>query len=136
MPKSKRSKTVHLTQVDKKTREHKEKLFNSIRAAVPEYQHCFVLDFSNMRNTYLQDLRRAMGDSRYALLPSLRFPSSSCALLLALRAGNTRRSKRESVKGDISNLSSPTASSSARQNSWPRPWARPKTKPKPTASMP
>lgn len=64
MPKSRRAKVVHLTQVSKKTRENKDKLFQNIRDAVPEYQHCFVFSVDNMRNSYLKEVRREMSDSR------------------------------------------------------------------------
>ncbi|KUI65653.1 Ribosome assembly factor mrt4 [Cytospora mali] len=64
MPKSKRSKVFHLTQVNKKTREQKEKLFEDIRETVPKYEHCFVLGFDNMRNNHLKDVRRELKDSR------------------------------------------------------------------------
>ncbi|KUI56983.1 Ribosome assembly factor mrt4 [Cytospora mali] len=64
MPKSKRSKVYHLTQVSKKTREQKEKLFEDIRETVPKYEHCFVLGFDNMRNNHLKDVRRELKDSR------------------------------------------------------------------------
>ena len=66
MPKSKRSKVYHLTQVTKKTREQKEKLFQNIRECIPEYQHCFVFNVDNMRNNYLKDVRHELSDSRYA----------------------------------------------------------------------
>lgn len=65
MPKSKRSKVVHLTQVAKKTREQKDQLFSNIREQVPEYQHCIVFNVDNMRNNYLKDVRRELSDSRY-----------------------------------------------------------------------
>lgn len=64
MPKSRRSKVVHMTQVDKKTREDKEKLFQNIRDAIPEYQHCFVFSVDNMRNSHLKDVRRELSDCR------------------------------------------------------------------------
>lgn len=67
MPKSKRSKVIHLTQVDKKTREHKERLFENIRESIPNYQHIFVFSIDNMRNTYLKDVRQEMSDSRIFL---------------------------------------------------------------------
>lgn len=69
MPKSRRSKVVHLTQVNKKTREDKDKLFQNIRDAVPEYQTCFVFGVDNMRNSYLKEVRRELSDSRYAFFP-------------------------------------------------------------------
>ncbi|EFY93907.1 60S acidic ribosomal protein P0, putative [Metarhizium acridum CQMa 102] len=64
MPKSKRAKVFHLTQVTKKTREQKDKLFQNIRDAVPEYQHCFVFSVDNMRNSYLKNVRHELNDSR------------------------------------------------------------------------
>ncbi|KAK4135329.1 ribosomal protein L10 [Trichocladium antarcticum] len=64
MPKSKRSKVYHMTQVAKKTRENKDKLFANIRESIPEYQHCFVFSIDNMRNNYLKDVRRELGDCR------------------------------------------------------------------------
>ena len=64
MPKSKRSKVVHLTQVSKKTRQDKDRLFQNIRDAVPDFQHCFVFSVDNMRNNHLKDVRRELSDSR------------------------------------------------------------------------
>ncbi|KAG5961341.1 mRNA turnover and ribosome assembly protein [Claviceps arundinis] len=64
MPKSRRAKTFHLTQVSKKTREQKDKLFQNIRDAVPEYQHCFVFSVDNMRNSALKDVRHELNDCR------------------------------------------------------------------------
>lgn len=64
MPKSKRNKVVHLSQVNKKTREDKDKLFQNIRDTVPEFQTCLVFSVDNMRNSYLKDVRRELSDSR------------------------------------------------------------------------
>ncbi|KAG6015764.1 mRNA turnover and ribosome assembly protein [Claviceps lovelessii] len=64
MPKSRRAKTFHLTQVSKKTREQKDKLFQNIRDAIPEYQHCFVFSVDNMRNSALKDVRHELNDCR------------------------------------------------------------------------
>jgi mRNA turnover protein 4 len=64
MPKSKRAKVFHLTQVSKKTKEQKEKLFENIRECVPQYQHCFVFAIDNMRNSYLKDVRHELKDCR------------------------------------------------------------------------
>ncbi|PHH64705.1 hypothetical protein CDD81_4146 [Ophiocordyceps australis] len=60
MPKSKRAKIVHLTQVSKKTRQHKDKLIDSIRDALPNYQHCLIIRVDNMRNTHLKDVRHEL----------------------------------------------------------------------------
>ncbi|KAI1099164.1 ribosomal protein L10 [Jackrogersella minutella] len=64
MPKSKRSKVVQMTQVNKKTKEDKERLFENIRGCIPEYQYCFVFSVENMRNTYLKGVRQQLHDSR------------------------------------------------------------------------
>ncbi|KOS18711.1 mRNA turnover protein 4 -like protein [Escovopsis weberi] len=64
MPKSRRAKVVNMTQVSKKTREQKDKLFQNIRDSVPEFQHCFVFSVDNMRNNYLKDVRRELSDCR------------------------------------------------------------------------
>lgn len=65
MPKSKRQKLMHLTQVQKKGREHKDKLFENVRAAVPEYQRCFVFSLENSRNTHLKVVRQELTDCKY-----------------------------------------------------------------------
>lgn len=71
MPKSKRAKVYNLTQVTKKNREQKEKLFENIRECIPNYQHCFVFSIDNMRNNYLKDVRKELNDCRYVnCLPS------------------------------------------------------------------
>lgn len=80
MPKSRRAKVFHLTQVSKKTRENKEKLFENIRECIPNYQHCFVFSVDNMRNNHLKDVRKELSDCRYAS-PS---PSPPIRLLLLL----------------------------------------------------
>ena len=56
-----------MTQVNKKTRENKERLFENIRECIPQYQYCFVFGVDNMRNTYLKDVRQELSDSRYVL---------------------------------------------------------------------
>lgn len=64
MPKSRRAKVVHMTQVAKKTREDKDRLFENIRNAVPEFQHCFVFSVDNMRNNHLKTVRHELLDCR------------------------------------------------------------------------
>ncbi|KAL2181364.1 ribosomal protein L10-domain-containing protein [Thermothelomyces heterothallicus CBS 202.75] len=64
MPKSKRARVYHLTQVSKKTREQKDKLFSSIRECIPQYQHCFAFSVDNMRNNYLKEVRHELSDCR------------------------------------------------------------------------
>ena len=70
MPKSKRSKIVHLTKVDKKGKELTLKLFANVRESIDRYQYCFVFSVENMRNTYLKDVRSDLTDSRFVHLPS------------------------------------------------------------------
>lgn len=81
MPKSKRNRTVHMTQVSKKTREHKDKLLENIRDAIPEYQHIFVFSIENMRNTHLQELRKELNDSKYVFTHNLSLPPSLSSIL-------------------------------------------------------
>jgi mRNA turnover protein 4 len=64
MPKSKRAKVVHLSKVDKKTKEHSEKLFNAVKDAADEYAYIYVFSVENMRNNYLKDIRGELSDSR------------------------------------------------------------------------
>ncbi|KAI9051399.1 hypothetical protein LZ554_004446 [Drepanopeziza brunnea f. sp. 'monogermtubi'] len=64
MPKSKRAKVVHLSQVEKKGKELTLKLFANVRECLDEYQHCFVFRVDNMRNTYLKAVRNDFQDSR------------------------------------------------------------------------
>ncbi|CAK7564743.1 MAG: mRNA turnover and ribosome assembly protein [Sporothrix epigloea] len=67
MPKSKREKLLHMSQVQKKTREHKDRLFSNIRDAVPEFEYCYVVRVDNMRNQYIKDVRQEMTDGRLFL---------------------------------------------------------------------
>lgn len=74
MPKSKRNRVVHMTNVTKKTREHKERLFENVRDSLSTYQYCFVFSVDNMRNTHLKEVRQDLSDSRFvspSLPPSL-----------------------------------------------------------------
>jgi mRNA turnover protein 4 len=64
MPKSKRAKVVHLTQVDKKGKELTLKLFANVQESIDKYQYIFVFSVDNMRNTYLKKVRAELSDSR------------------------------------------------------------------------
>lgn len=65
MPKSKRSKVVHTSQVQKKpAKEINAALFELVQEAVDAYQHIFVFSVDNMRNTYLKEVRQHFSDSR------------------------------------------------------------------------
>jgi mRNA turnover protein 4 len=74
MPKSKRAKVVHLTQVDKKGKELSLKLFGNVQECVDKYQYIFVFSVENMRNTYLKQVRAELSDSRY-VSPSVLVPN-------------------------------------------------------------
>lgn len=69
MPKSKRSKVVHLSKTEKKGKELNEKIFNGVREAAEAYQYIFVYSVDNMRNNYLKDVRSEFSDSRYKYNP-------------------------------------------------------------------
>lgn len=65
MPKSKRARVVHTSQVQKKAgKERSQALFQAIHEAIEQYQHVFVFSVENMRNNYLKDIRQAFSDSR------------------------------------------------------------------------
>ncbi|KAI9720979.1 MAG: mRNA turnover and ribosome assembly protein [Chrysothrix sp. TS-e1954] len=64
MPKSKRAKVVHLSKVEKKTKEHSQKLFASVQECAERFQYCFVFAVNNMRNNYLKDVRQQLPHSR------------------------------------------------------------------------
>jgi mRNA turnover protein 4 len=65
MPKSKRSRAFHMSQVGKKSgREQRDKLFENVRECVPQYQHCLAFSVDNMRNNHLKEVRRELTDSR------------------------------------------------------------------------
>lgn len=65
MPKSKRAKVVHLTKVQKKGKELRERLFAAVQEAAEKYQYCYVFSVDNMRNNYLKEIRTEFTDSRY-----------------------------------------------------------------------
>jgi mRNA turnover protein 4 len=64
MPKSKRAKVVHLTQVSKKDKAHRQKLYTEIQEAADSYPLLLVFSVENMRNTYLKEVRSFFADSR------------------------------------------------------------------------
>ncbi|KAL4402073.1 mRNA turnover and ribosome assembly protein [Malassezia pachydermatis] len=57
MARTKRAKVVSLTQTKAKTRDHKENLMNAVRDAANEYNYIWIFAVSNMRNTYLSEVR-------------------------------------------------------------------------------
>ncbi|KAJ4356590.1 mRNA turnover and ribosome assembly protein [Didymosphaeria variabile] len=65
MPKSKRSKVVHLSKTDKKGKELSQKLFANVQEAADNFQYIFVFAVENMRNSYLKEVRAEFSDSRF-----------------------------------------------------------------------
>ena len=59
MPRSKRSKVVHLTRTATKGTALKNELMNTVRDNVDIYQYAYVLSFDNMRTTFFKDVRKA-----------------------------------------------------------------------------
>lgn len=64
MPKSKRARVIHTSKVQKKDSSHSASLFTSIREASSVYTHILVFTVSNMRNTYLKDVRAQLPNAR------------------------------------------------------------------------
>lgn len=65
MPRSKRARIVHESKTTKKShKEQTRRLYANIHEAVEKYEHLFVFDVNNMRNTYLKDVRTEFADSR------------------------------------------------------------------------
>jgi mRNA turnover protein 4 len=65
MPKSKRARIVHTSQVQKKpSKERTTALFGAVQEATDAHAHVFVFGVENMRNTYLKDVRQHFSDSR------------------------------------------------------------------------
>jgi mRNA turnover protein 4 len=64
MPKSKRAKVVHLTQVDKKDKAHRQKVFADVQEAAALFPYIYVFSIENMRNSCLKEVRTEFSDSR------------------------------------------------------------------------
>lgn len=57
MPKSKRNKIVHLTQVKKKGKDHKEDLMKSLEQYVDQYEFVYFFDFDQTKSDRIMNLR-------------------------------------------------------------------------------
>lgn len=66
MPKSKRARVIHTSQVQKKaSKEKSAALFAAVQEAADAYPHALVFRVDNMRNNYLKDVRQHFaGDGR------------------------------------------------------------------------
>ncbi|KAJ3987917.1 ribosomal protein L10-domain-containing protein [Lentinula detonsa] len=63
MPKSKRSKLVSLTKVDKKTREHKSAVMENVKENAEKWKYCWLFEVGAMRNAHLKTVRNLWKDS-------------------------------------------------------------------------
>ncbi|KAF5369306.1 hypothetical protein D9758_002811 [Tetrapyrgos nigripes] len=63
MPKSKRSKLVSLTKVDKKTRKHKSEMMDKVKENADKWKYCWLFEVGAMRNAHLKTVRNLWKDS-------------------------------------------------------------------------
>jgi mRNA turnover protein 4 len=74
MPKSKRAKIEHLSQVNKKTRKDNDILFEAAQDRARSSPYIYVYNLENVRTNHLQEVRKTFRDSRYA--PALPDPAA------------------------------------------------------------
>ena len=93
MPRSKRVRVEHLTRSKPKGRSHKETLIETIREALKEYPHLYTFDYTNLRASFLKQIRlERQADSRM-------FMGSNRVMAVALG-----RNEEESVAPNIYKL--------------------------------
>ncbi|KAF8169252.1 ribosomal protein L10-domain-containing protein [Pholiota molesta] len=64
MPRSKRSKVViSLTNVSKKTKEHKNAMMTEVQANAEKWRYCWLFEVGSMRNSHLKTVRKLWKDS-------------------------------------------------------------------------
>lgn len=63
MPKSKRNKIVHLTQVKKKGKDHKEELMKQLEQHVAKFKRVFLFDFEETKSDRIMNLRLKLKDT-------------------------------------------------------------------------
>ncbi|EGN98330.1 hypothetical protein SERLA73DRAFT_183279 [Serpula lacrymans var. lacrymans S7.3] len=63
MPKSKRAQLVSLTQVSKKTREHKNALLEEVQKNAEKWKYCWLFEVGAMRNAHLKIVRKLWKDT-------------------------------------------------------------------------
>lgn len=64
MPRSKRNTTVALTKVDKKGKEAKGQLLDSVRQSADDFEFLWVFSVEHMRNNILKEVRTAWNGSK------------------------------------------------------------------------
>lgn len=62
MPKSKRNKIVHLTQVKKKGKDHKEDLMKQVEQYIAQFKRVFIFDFDQTKSDRIMNLRLKLKD--------------------------------------------------------------------------
>lgn len=67
MPKSKRNRLVSLTRTKKVGKDAKNAHIDSIRSALEEYDHVFVVRYDNMRSTKIREVRKDFRESKLYL---------------------------------------------------------------------
>ncbi|KAJ1952737.1 mRNA turnover and ribosome assembly protein [Dipsacomyces acuminosporus] len=65
MPRAKRAQVVALTKTKSKGREGRREVMDKVREAAESYDYVWVFSVENMRNSYLKDVRRKFGTSRF-----------------------------------------------------------------------
>lgn len=97
MPKSKRSKVVHLTKTNTDRRALKRELAQLVQESVDEYDSCYVFSFGGLRSNHFKELRAEWSDSRFLL-------GKNKVLALALTGGEGSAPYRpglDAIAGDI-----------------------------------
>jgi len=97
MPKSKRSKVVHLTKTNTDRRALKRELAQLVQESVDEYDSCYVFSFGGLRSNHFKELRAEWSDSRFLL-------GKNKVLALALTGGEGSAPYRpglDTLAGDI-----------------------------------
>lgn len=64
MPRSKRNKEVHLTNVKKQGKERKNDLMENIREAVEKYENVVLVEFDQQRNVHVKEVRQRFANGR------------------------------------------------------------------------
>ena len=64
MPRSKRNRVVHLTQVKKKPKKNKDDLIEKIRDAAEKYQYGYVVSAENQTSEFLRQTRELLRPGR------------------------------------------------------------------------
>ncbi|KAI3389385.1 hypothetical protein SNEBB_001015 [Seison nebaliae] len=65
MPKSRRDKQVSLQKVQKKTRDHKNQLIETIQENLKNFSTIYLLNIDNLRTSFFQKIREQLKSSRF-----------------------------------------------------------------------